>query len=163
MKLLLIMTLFWSSFSASADMATDIDIEQSFIRAAIKQQRNSAVYMTIINQGKAASIVSAKSPAAKIVELHTHIHDKGIMRMRKIKQIELPPGKIVQLKPGGLHIMLLGLNRDLKPGDQIDVTLAFDDGSEKVFPVHVQRRLVPTRKDVKARKMDGRLPRLMTH
>ncbi|MCP4076229.1 MAG: copper chaperone PCu(A)C [Gammaproteobacteria bacterium] len=142
MKLLFTLTLVLLSFSAIADVAKNVNVEQSYVRSAIKQQRNSAAFMNITNQGSQAAIVYAKSPVAKIVELHTHIHDNGVMRMRKVEQIDLPTDKVIQLQPGGLHIMFLGLNQDLKPGDQIDVTLGFKDGSEKVLLVPVRNMLM---------------------
>jgi len=163
MKSLLIIPLLLLSASINADVAKDIVIEQPFARAAIQQQRNSAAFMKVTNHGSDTSIVYAKSPVAKIVELHTHINDNGVMRMRKIKQIDLPTNKMVQLKPGGLHIMLLGLNRDLKPGDEANVTLGFDDGSEKTLSVPVQRMNMSMMKSMKGHKNDGSLPKLMTH
>lgn len=164
MKSLIIIATVLLTTSVFADVAQDVVIDKSFARAAIQQQRNSAAFMGITNQGgRHAAIVSAKSPVAEIVELHTHINDNGVMRMRKIKQIELTPQKMVLLKPGGLHIMLLGLNQDLKPDDKIDVTLVFDDGSEKLLRVPVQNMMKRMRKNMKQHKMDGSMPKMMTH
>ena len=163
MKSLFILLLVLLSLSAVADVAKNVNVEQSYVRSAIQQQRNSAAFMNITNQGGQVAIVYAKSPVAKIVELHTHIHDNGVMRMRKIEQIDLPTGKVIQLQPGGLHIMLLGLTRDLMPGDQIDVTLGFDDGSEKALKVPVQNMMKQQKKNMKRHKMDGTMPPMMTH
>jgi len=163
MKSLFILSLVLLSFSAIADVATNVNVEQSYVRSAIQQQRNSAAFMNITNQGSQVAIVYAKSPVAKIVELHTHIHDNGVMRMRKIERIDLPTDKVIQLQPGGLHIMLLGLTRDLKPGDQVEVTLGFDDGSEKALKVPVQNMMKQQKKNMKRYKMDGSMPEMMTH
>jgi hypothetical protein len=130
--------LFLSSSNVFADVAQNIEVDRPFARAAIIQQRNSAAFMQITNRGEDSQIVFAKSPVADVVELHTHINDNGVMRMRKIDRINLPSKKPVSLKPGGLHVMLLGLNRDLKPGDEIEVTLGFADGSVKALKVPVQ-------------------------
>jgi copper(I)-binding protein len=70
---------------------------------------------------------------------------------------------MVQVKPGGLHIMMLGLNRDLKSGDFVAVTLGFDDGSEKLLQVPVQNTMKKMKKSMKAYKKDGSLPKLITH
>ncbi|MDJ0880018.1 MAG: copper chaperone PCu(A)C [Gammaproteobacteria bacterium] len=121
-----------------ADVAAVITIEDPFARAAIQQQRNSAAFMKLGNKGADAAIVYAKSPVADIVELHTHVNDQGVMRMRKIERIELPAQQTVTLKPGGLHVMLLGLNQDLKVGQTIEVTLGFSDSSEKTIEVPVK-------------------------
>ena len=124
--------------TAWADAARDVMIEKPFARAALQQQKNSAAFMQLSNQGKDAAIVTARSSVSEIVELHTHINDNGVMRMRKIPQIDLPQGQTVMLEPGGLHVMFINLKRDLKVGDNINVTLVFDDGSEKALqlPVH---------------------------
>jgi copper(I)-binding protein len=138
MKYLVSVLFLLFSFNAMADLSQVVSVDQAVARAAIKQQRNSAVFMKLLNQGDDAQLVYAKSPVAGIVELHTHINDKGVMRMRKINQIDLPNQQLVSLQPGGLHVMLLGLNRDLKPGEEIEVTLGFSDGSEKNLRVPVQ-------------------------
>ncbi len=129
---------------ALADVAFNIDVESPYARAAIKQQRNSAVFMQLKNlDDRTASVVSASSPVSDAVELHTHINDNGVMRMRKIPRIELPGSQTVELKPGGLHVMLLGLREDLQIGQQVEVTLRFNDGSEKKLEAPVQRVMPP--------------------
>ena len=163
MKFSLLASLLLFSAVASADMAQQVEILKPYARAAILQQRNSAAFMSIQSNSSDARLVGAQSPVAKIVELHTHINDKGIMRMRKIPQIDLPKNKTVTLKPGGLHIMLLGLNRDLKPGEEIDVTLQFSDGSSKQLKVPVQKMMMHRMKNMEKHKMDGTMPKLMTH
>lgn len=124
---------------AWADAAMDVIVEEPFARAALQQQKNSAAFMQLSNPGNDVAIVNARSSVSEIVELHTHINDNGVMRMRKIPQIDLPQGQKVMLKPGGLHVMFIDLKRDLKVGDNIDVTLVFDDGSEKALQVPVHK------------------------
>ncbi len=159
MKYLLVISLLIFSNIALSDVSQDVVIEKPYVRAAIIQQRNSAIYMRITNQGDPSAIVSAKSSVAVIVELHTHINDNGVMRMRKIEQIDLPTNERVYFQPGGLHIMLLGLKRDLKPGESIDVTLGFADGSEKAIMVPVQTRSMKKKLDMEKHKVNGVLPK----
>lgn len=161
MKSLFVLSLLLFNSTLFADVAQQVKVEKSFARAAIIQQRNSAAFMSITNQGEPSAIVYATSPVAKIVELHTHINDNGVMRMRKIKQIDLPAGKQVMLKPGGLHVMMLGLKQDLKPGDQIDVTLGFADGSEIPLQIPVQKMTM--KRPMKGHRNDGRLPAIIKH
>jgi len=163
MKYLLSMVLLLLSFSSSADVAEEVVVDQAFARAAIQQQRNSAAFMKITSPVNASAIVYAKSPVADIVELHTHINDNGVMRMRKINQIDLPTNQMVSLQPGGLHIMLLGLNRDLKPGEKVDVKLGFSDGSEKDLSVPVQMVKMGKMKGMKGHDMSDGKPMKMTH
>lgn len=71
-------------------------------------------------------LLGASSPIAGAVELHDHIKDGGIMRMRRVEAIPVPAGKTVTLKPGGLHLMLLELKAPLVEGDAFDITLTFE-------------------------------------
>jgi periplasmic copper chaperone A len=122
-----------------AEVSNDILVEGEFARPALKDQLNSILYMQIANHGSDAALVSASTDAAKIVELHAHVNDNGVMRMRKIEKIDLPEGQKVMLKPGGMHVMLIGLNRDLLLGESVDVTLEFSDGSKKLLTAPVAR------------------------
>jgi len=108
-----------------------VTVSDPYARAVPPGQPNSGVFMTLRNASdQPRALVAAKSPAAKTVELHTHTNDGGVMRMRKIERIEIPAGASVQLKPGGLHVMLIGLNGDLTPGGTVALDLSFDDGSQ---------------------------------
>ena len=99
------------------------------------QTANGAVYMTISNRGPAAdAVVSASSDAAKVVELHEVRNEGGVMAMRPLERFPLPPGGTLEMKPGGYHVMLLGLTRHLHAGDTVKVTLTF----EKAPPMTVE-------------------------
>ena len=108
-----------------------VTVGDPYARAVPPGQPNSGVFMTLRNAStQPRALVAAQSPAAKTVELHTHTNDGGVMRMRKIERIEIPAEGSVQLKPGGLHVMLIGLNGDLAPGGTVALELSFDDGSK---------------------------------
>ena len=108
-----------------------ITVGDAYARAVPPGQPNSAVFMTLTNPSDTPrALVSAQSPAAKTVELHTHVNEGGMMRMRRIERIEVPARGSVKLEPGGLHVMLIGLNDDLAPGSTVDLTLSFDDGNQ---------------------------------
>lgn len=99
-----------------------------------------AVYMTIKNSGGAPDkLIKAQSDVAKTVELHTVINDNGVMSMRPVEGIDIPAGESVTLKPGGFHVMLIGLNRDLKIGDSFQVTLQFEKGGQQVVQSTVRQ------------------------
>lgn len=89
---------------------------------------NSAIYFVIDNrQGQADTLLSAASDAANMVELHiSKMSQDGTMIMEHQENVPVPAGKKVEFKPGGLHVMLMGLTGDLKPGDKITVTLTFE-------------------------------------
>ncbi len=86
--------------------------------------------MTLENTSKEnRALVAAESTAAGVVELHTHVNEDGVMKMRKIDKIDIPAGETVTLKPGGLHVMLIGLKENLAPGQEVHMNLIFDNGS----------------------------------
>jgi copper(I)-binding protein len=91
----------------------------------------SAIYVTITNTGgQADALLSASSDAAKTAELHETKNDGGVMKMRPVTKINVPAGGKIEMKPGGYHVMLLGLKRDLKKGDRVPVTLKFERGGD---------------------------------
>jgi len=88
---------------------------------------NGAVYVTITNRGtEADALVSATTDAATSVELHETVQEGGVMKMRPRPKFEVAGGGRLEMKPGSYHIMLLGLKRDLKPGDTVSVVLTFE-------------------------------------
>jgi hypothetical protein len=88
---------------------------------------NGAVYVTITNRGgRPDALVGAATDAATTVELHETVHEGGVMKMRPLPRVDVPAGGRLEMKPGGHHIMLLGIKRDLKPGDTVTVTVTFE-------------------------------------
>lgn len=89
---------------------------------------NSAAFMTLSNPGAQADrLVSAAGDVAASVEIHETTMENDVMRMRPVEGgIAIPAGGQVELKPGGYHIMLMGLTRDLKPGETVKLTLTFE-------------------------------------
>lgn len=115
--------------------ASDITIQDAYVRAVPPNLSNSASFMKIKNDGdKTIYLESAYSNVAQNVELHEHTMSNGMMKMQQVKYIEIPAHSTVELKPGGLHVMLLGLNKKLKPQDKIDaITLNFSDKSSIIL------------------------------
>ncbi|HYN79401.1 MAG TPA: copper chaperone PCu(A)C [Lamprocystis sp. (in: g-proteobacteria)] len=122
------------ALAAQASLAagpTTVTVGDAYARAVPPGQPNSAVFMTLTNPSSTPrALVSAHSPAAKTVELHTHVNEGGMMQMRRIERIEVPAQGSVKLVPGGLHVMLIGLTGELAPGGEVDLTLSFDDGGK---------------------------------
>ncbi len=113
-------------------------IESAWSRATPGQAPNGVVFMKILNHGSHADrLVSASSSVAEAVEIHTHVNDDGIMRMRRIPGLELPPGQAVELKPGGYHLMLIGLHKPLKKDQSFTVKLDFGMADSQVVTVKV--------------------------
>ncbi len=125
---------------AAEDAAGSVSVADPYVRAVPPGQRSSAAFMTLRNgSGTELAVVSAESPASKIVELHTHINEGGMMRMRQIEKIVVPAQGRTLLKPGGLHVMLIELRQALKAGDEVPVTLVFQDGSRKTIQAPVRK------------------------
>ena len=136
-KILLASTLMFSTLSFAHDAIT---IDEPFARAVPPGQPNSAAFMTLQNSSdETLRILSASSNVSEVTELHTHTEVDGVMQMRQIDAIEIPAGGTTELKPGGLHVMLIGLTQPLAEGDTVEVTLNFEDGSERLLDVPVQR------------------------
>ena len=127
------------STTAWADNAADINVQNPFAREVPPGAPASASFMTLENlSGETIKVVSADSDVAKVIELHTHTNDNGVMRMRKIESIEIPARGKTMLKPGGLHIMLIGPHQPLQKGQEVKVTLNFADGSSKTVAMPVK-------------------------
>jgi copper(I)-binding protein len=100
---------------------------------------NGAVYMNLRNAGPDPdALVAASSTAAETVELHETIREGDVMRMRPVAKLEVPAGGALEMKPGGIHIMLINLKRDLRPGDLISITLTFERGAPVTLEVPVR-------------------------
>lgn len=99
-----------------------------------------AGYLTISNQtGAAVRLIGGETPAAERVEIHTMSMDGGVMTMRPVDGgLEIPAGGAVELKPGGLHLMLIGLRAPLSEGGSVPLTLVFDNGARIEAPLAVR-------------------------
>jgi len=80
--------------------------------------------------GKGDRLIAARSPVAGSVEIHNHIMEGGIARMRRVEAIAVAGGKSVVLGPGGYHVMLMDLKQPLKEGDLLKLTLVFEKAGE---------------------------------
>jgi copper(I)-binding protein len=116
-----------------------VTVEEPFARATAPGMPMSGAFMTILNHGATEHfVVNANSDIARNVELHTHTREGGMMRMRRVAHLHLKPNQKKILKPGGLHIMLMGLHKALTEGDSINIELEFEDGSNKSVTVPVK-------------------------
>jgi len=94
---------------------------------APSERGNGAVYATVVNKGKTADVlIAGASEAADAVELHESYEMSGMMMMRPVPKFEIPAGGRLEMKPGGYHLMLLRLKRELAPGEKIKVSLTFE-------------------------------------
>ena len=115
------------SFAASYKLGA-LQIGQPWARATAPSAPAGGGFLTITNTGSTPDrLVSARSPAANMVQIHEMKMDGNVMRMREVeKGLEIPAGKSVTLAPGGYHLMMMGLKAPLKEGTQVPVTLVFE-------------------------------------
>lgn len=117
---------------AAPALPAAISVSDPYVRLVPPNAPATGAFMVLKNDSDTARrLLSASSPAAKTVELHNHIDDKGVMRMRKVDAIDLPARGEATLKPGSYHVMLIDLTAPLKEGDRLPLTLSFDDGSQQ--------------------------------
>lgn len=116
-----------------------IDITDAWARATPAHAMTGGAFATITNTGSEDDqLVSAASDVAKVVELHTHVMEGEVMRMRRVPAIDIPAGKTVALAPGSFHIMLIGLQRPLQEGETFPLTLVFKHAGTVTVSVDVK-------------------------
>ena len=142
--------------ACSASGGAGIKVSDAWARNSPATASAGAAYMAIENTGSAAdALVGASSPVAKATEVHETVEmpaasatasgmpmgsempaasagmsSGGMMGMQKVDRVEIPAGGKLELKPGSYHIMLIGLNQELKVGDKIDITLKFEKAGD---------------------------------
>src|SRR5262249_31908745 len=105
-----------------------IQVENPWTRATPKGSAVAGAYMTISNKGTAPDrLVGGSSPVAGQFEVHSMVMEQGVAKMRPVDGgLEIKPGETVELKPGGLHVMLTGLKQPLEKGQKVKGTLQFE-------------------------------------
>lgn len=107
--------------------ATKLSITDARVREAIPGRMMSAAFLTITNTAKhSRKLVSVTADWAGLIEIHTHLHEDGVMKMRQLERLEIPAGESVVLQPGGLHLMLFKLQLPL--ADVLPMELCFSNG-----------------------------------
>jgi len=129
-----------ATFLASqAAIAGDIQITKPWARASAGQAKAGAAFLAIANTGTTDDrLVAARADVSRKTELHTHIKEGDLMKMRQVEAIDVPAGKTVALQPGGLHVMFMGLNAPLASGTHFPLTLVFEKAGEITVDVEVQ-------------------------
>ena len=122
-----------------------ISVEGAWVRAmpALSDSDGSggrsAVYLHLKNVGDSTVwLVGGSTPVAAAVEVHESRMEGDVMRMRQMENLPLPPGETIELSPGGLHLMLLGLTRSLLDGEEVELTLRFEGAPDLAMTVPVR-------------------------
>ena len=116
---------------AQTTKVESVAVSGAYTRATAPGQQVAGGFMKIDNKGNVADqLVSASSPAAGEVQLHEMAMDGNVMRMRQVKDIAVPAGGSVELKPGGYHLMFLNLKGPFVAGETVPVKLKFAKAGE---------------------------------
>ena len=120
----------WAQNVSKTVTTNAIKIEDAYTRATVPGQQVAGGFMRIENKGAADQLISASSPVAGEVQLHEMAMDGNVMKMRQVKDIPLPAGGAVELKPGGLHLMFMNIKAPLTAGETVPVKLKFAKAGE---------------------------------
>jgi len=131
---LLALTLLLAACSAAG--SGELQVKDAWARPGLAGG-NSAIFFVIVNPGEADSLLSASSEVAEAVELHQTIMQDGNMKMVHQMNVPAPTGETA-FKPGGLHVMLIGLEGGLEAGDTFTVTFTFEKAGEQTLTVTVK-------------------------
>lgn len=138
------------SFALPA-FADGIMIHDPYARASASMSQSGAAFMEIMNQTDTDDrLIDARSDVAERVELHTHQEDaNGVMRMVHVEEgFAIPAGETHALARGGDHVMFLGLTRELAQGDEIELTLVFENAGDVTVTVPVDLERNPMRQQM---------------
>jgi periplasmic copper chaperone A len=125
--------------AASLSTHAQVKVEGAWARPTVPGQQGGGGYLTLTSQ-KADRLVGGHTPVAARFELHSMAMKGDVMEMRQIEHIELPAGRQVALRPGGLHVMFIGLKQPLPVGAKVPVTLKFEQAGELKVEFEVMSR-----------------------
>ncbi|WP_421240775.1 copper chaperone PCu(A)C [Aeromonas enteropelogenes] len=122
----------------TAPALAKVEAVDGYVRLLPPGTPNTAAFMVLKNDAdQAVKLVAASSPAAGRAELHNHLHENGVMKMRQVESIEIPAKGEVVLKPGSLHIMLFEIGT-LSEQTPMPLTLTLDDGQQLALSLPVK-------------------------
>ena len=124
--------------STALAQPSQLEVNNAWAGATPGKSENGAAYVTI-QSPTADRLVSASTPVAKKAELHTMSMQGMVMKMRPISGVDIPASQPVSLKPGGEHIMLMGLSQPLREGQSFPLTLDFEKAGPRTVTVTVAK------------------------
>ncbi|MBK1665819.1 hypothetical protein CKO10_15265 [Rhodospirillum rubrum] len=118
--------------------AGTITVSDAWARATPGAAKVGGAFLTLTNKGDADRLLSASADVSETVELHTHVMDGTVMKMRQVDAIDLPANGSVALRPGSFHVMLIGLKAPLSEGQSFPLTLTFERAGKATIEVTVK-------------------------
>lgn len=138
MKHIKLFLLIISIFLTNSNYSQTINIKDAWARVSAKGSNSAAYFKIINNSSKSDTLISAESNSAEVVEIHETFKENNKMGMRAVRFVEIPAKSEVNFKPGGLHVMLINLNKNLKNNDTINLVLKFKLSKEIKIKVPVK-------------------------
>lgn len=123
MRRLLLASALFLAFAAQAH--AQVKVDDAWVRATVAPQKTTGAFMQL-TAARAVKVVAVSSPLAGVVEIHEMKMEGGVMKMRAVDALPLPAGQAVALKPGSYHVMLMGLQRPIKAGETVPLTLTVE-------------------------------------
>lgn len=123
-----------------SSVSAEVLLSGAWLRALPPTQNTTAAYVSVHNQGSTSvAVIGGRAELTAKVEVHQSLEEEGFMRMRPVPSLVIAPQESVELAPGGLHLMLLELERMPTEGELLELCLSLDDGSESCTEARVQR------------------------
>jgi copper(I)-binding protein len=140
MKRVLVFALAIPLLLSACGAGQGIEIQEAWARPAA-QRENGAIYFVIHNYGREADeLIGVSSDIAEAVEMHESMQNGDVMQMHQLDSVPLQAGAETTFEPGGLHVMLIGVKKDLKVGDEIEITLHFKNFEDIKLRVPVKEK-----------------------
>ena len=137
-RLLLVATLIATALPAAAQIA----VTDAWVRGTVTGQKVTGAFMQLKSPTDTA-LIAVTTPIAKFAEIHEMKHEGGMMKMNAIEKVALPAGKVVEMHPGGYHVMLMELVKPLKEGETVPLELTFQDKAGKKQTLEVKAIVKP--------------------
>ncbi len=135
MKHLCLSVFIWGCVCLNA--AAEVTVKNAWVRGTVPAQTTTGAFMTITSS-EDATLVGASSRIAGMSEIHQSSMKGGVNHMQGVEAVKLPAGQAVELKPGGYHLMLMGLSNPVGEGQKVPITLTVQDAKGKKSTVEVQ-------------------------
>ncbi|MFT7223020.1 MAG: copper(I)-binding protein [Cellvibrionaceae bacterium] len=115
-------------------VSDELLVRDPWVRATPAGMQNTAIYFELINRSETTlTLVEVSSDRAIRAELHQHLMEAGLMKMEKVESVEIPAGSSINFKPGGYHVMMIGLNKTIEHDEKIEVSLILASGVRKTI------------------------------
>ena len=111
-------------------------ITNAWVKASLPGATVSAAYMQI-KSAQPLKLVKVETPVAGIVEIHNMTMKDGVMEMKAMDAVDIPANRMVELKSGGIHVMLMQVKQPIRAGDKVPLTLTFEGADKKPLVVRI--------------------------